>query len=105
MTASELFILARPAASAGWKRLSHGLGIAAGLYFACVVAFFLLHVIPNIALRGWIDTLALIAYLLGVVPLGISRCRNSASSAGRRQSASGTTSCCSSAFSPSATSR
>lgn len=71
LTASELFILARPAASAGWKRLSHGLGIAAGLYFACVVAFFLLHVIPNIALRGWIDTLALIAYLLGVVPLGI----------------------------------
>lgn len=28
LTASELFILARPAASAGWKRLSHGLALA-----------------------------------------------------------------------------
>ncbi|WP_302610622.1 DUF6803 family protein [uncultured Mitsuokella sp.] len=71
LTAAELFILARPSASAGWKRLSHGLGIAAGIYFACVVAFFLLHVLPNITLRGWIDALALIAYLLGIVPLGL----------------------------------
>ncbi len=70
LTASELFILARPAASAGWKRLSHGLGIAAGLYFACVFVFFVLHVIPGITFRGWIDALAIFAYLAGIFPLG-----------------------------------
>ncbi|MGN0950670.1 MAG: DUF6803 family protein [Mitsuokella sp.] len=70
LTAAELFILARPERSAGWKRLSHGLGLAAGIYFAIVFLYFVLHVIPGLTFRGWIDELAVFAYLAGIFPLG-----------------------------------
>lgn len=70
LTAAELFILARPETSAGWKKLSHGLGIALGLYFLGVFLCFILHILPGISFRGWIDKLAIVAYLAGVLPLG-----------------------------------
>ena len=69
LTAAELFILARPETSAGWKKLSHGLGIALGLYFLGVFLCFILHILPGISFRGWIDKLAIVAYLAGVLPL------------------------------------
>ena len=70
LTAAERCILARPEQSAGWKRLSHGLGIALGLYFLGVFLYFVLHILPGNTLRGWIDELAIAAYLAGVLPLG-----------------------------------
>ena len=32
--------------------------------------YFVLHILPGISLRGWIDELAIAAYLAGVLPLG-----------------------------------
>ena len=56
--------------AAGWKAWNHRLGIAAGVYFSLVVLYLLVNVIPGIHWKGWADQLAIVAYLLGIFPLG-----------------------------------
>lgn len=53
-----------------WRKANHWLGIFAGGYFAIIVIYLLINVIPSIEWRGIIDQIAVICYLLGIVPLG-----------------------------------
>lgn len=53
-----------------WRKANHLLGIFVGGYFAIVVIYLLINVIPSIEWRGIIDQIAVTCYLLGIVPLG-----------------------------------
>ena len=52
-----------------WRGLNKILGILVGFYFTGVFLYLVTHVVPNIEWRGWVDVVAVGAYLCGVVPL------------------------------------
>lgn len=56
--------------NAGWRKLEKVIGIFAGVYFTGVVLYMLTAVIPTIEWRGILDQIAVISYLLGIIPLG-----------------------------------
>lgn len=56
--------------NAGWRSFENKLGIFAGLYFTCVVAYLLTSVVPTLQWKGILDQIAVISYLLGIIPLG-----------------------------------
>ncbi|WP_281697040.1 DUF6803 family protein [Acidaminococcus massiliensis] len=70
LVATEFYTTYYNGKAAGWKTWNHWLGIAAGVYFALVVLYLLVNVVPGIHWKGWADQLAIVAYLLGIVPLG-----------------------------------
>ncbi len=70
LVATEFYTTYYKGKAAGWKAWNHWLGIAAGVYFALVVLYLLVNVVPGIHWKGWADQLAIVAYLLGIVPLG-----------------------------------
>lgn len=69
ITMAEFFILSDAERHSGWKKLSHYLGMVLGVYFAGVVLYLTFMVVPQIEFRGWIDKMAVGAYMLGGVPL------------------------------------
>ncbi len=54
---------------AGISNVSKWLGIVIGIYFALVVIYLSLNVLPALEWRGLLDKIAVMSYLLGVVPL------------------------------------
>ena len=52
-----------------WQSLNAFLGKTAGVYFTGVFLFLITHVVPHIEWRGWVDVVAVGAYLCGVLPL------------------------------------
>lgn len=52
-----------------WRKLNKVLGIVAGLYFAIVFLYLATQVVPQIEWRGWVDVVAVVSYLCGVIPL------------------------------------
>ena len=70
LVATEFYTTYYGGRAAGWKAWNHRLGIAAGVYFSLVVLYLLVNVIPGIHWKGWADQLAIVAYLLGIFPLG-----------------------------------
>lgn len=70
---SELHVLYTRGAAGPVRSLNRWSGVAAGVYFLGVFIYLLVTaVVPltqNAAWRGWIDVVAVGAYLLGVVPL------------------------------------
>ena len=70
LVATEFYTTYYNGKAAGWKAWNHRLGIAAGVYFALVVLYLLVNVVPGIHWKGGADQLAIVAYLLGIVPLG-----------------------------------
>jgi len=71
---TELYLLATRSYDGVVRRINRTAGVVAGLYFVGIF-FYLVReaVVPLTATggwRGWIDVVAVGAYLLGVVPLG-----------------------------------
>lgn len=67
---TEFYILWRgERLSAGISNVSKCLGIIIGIYFALVVIYLSLSVLPALEWRGLLDKIAVMSYLLGVVPL------------------------------------
>ena len=56
--------------NAGWRKFEKQLGIFAGVYFAGVVTYLLTSVVPTLEWKGLLDQIAVISYLLGIIPLG-----------------------------------
>lgn len=54
----------------GWRKIEKILGIFAGVYFAGGFVYLLVTVIPTLEWKGILDEIAIIAYLLGIIPLG-----------------------------------
>ncbi len=54
----------------GWRKLEKKLGIFSGVYFSGVVIYLLTTVVPALAWKGLLDQIAVISYLLGIIPLG-----------------------------------
>ena len=52
-----------------WHSLNRFLGKIAGIYFAGVFLYLTIMVVPHIVWRGWVDIVAVVAYLCGVLPL------------------------------------
>lgn len=52
-----------------FQNLSSKLGIIVGIYFAAVVIYLSLNVLPAIEWRGLLDKVAVMSYLIGVMPL------------------------------------
>lgn len=52
-----------------WQKTNRKLGIIAGIYFALVVVYLSVNVLPAIEWRGLLDKIAIVSYLAGVVPL------------------------------------
>lgn len=71
ITMAEFFILSDEHRYAGWKNLSHYLGMILGIYFIGIFVYLAFVVVPNIEFRGWIDMLAVGFYMLGVIPLAL----------------------------------
>lgn len=70
ITIAEFFILSDSEGNTGWKKLSHHLGKVLGIYFAGIFFYLAFAVVPNLEFRGWVDMLAVGAYMMGVLPLG-----------------------------------
>lgn len=56
--------------NAGWRKFEKQLGIFAGVYFAGVVTYLLTSVVPTLEWKGLLDQIAVISYLMGIIPLG-----------------------------------
>ena len=70
LVATEFYTLYRkndPGSS--WHIWNRMLGMAAGIYFAGVFLYLTTHVVPHIEWRGWVDMVAVGAYLCGIFPL------------------------------------
>ncbi|SEH35915.1 DUF6803 family protein [Magnetospirillum fulvum] len=71
---TELYLLATRSYDGVIRRINRTAGIVVGLYFVGIVLYLVTEaVLPLTASggwRGWIDMVAVGAYLLGVVPLG-----------------------------------
>ncbi|MBR2141816.1 DUF6803 family protein [Anaerovibrio sp.] len=52
-----------------WKSINTWLGKITGIYFTGVFIYLITYVVPNIEWRGWVDVVAVGAYLCGIVPL------------------------------------
>lgn len=67
---TEFYILWRgERSSAGISSASKVLGIIIGIYFAFVVIYLSLNVLPALEWRGLLDEIAVMSYLIGAVPL------------------------------------
>ena len=71
---TEFYILYTNAKSGPVRAVNRAAGIAVGVYFLGVFVYLMLNAVLPISQagqwRGWIDVLAVGAYLAGVVPLG-----------------------------------
>ena len=52
-----------------WRLWNKYIGMILGVYFLIVFLYLALIVVPSLTWRGWIDQVAVYAYMLGVVPL------------------------------------
>lgn len=67
---TEFYILWRgERLSVGISNVSKWLGIVIGIYFALVVLYLSLNVLPALEWRGLLDEIAVMSYLIGAVPL------------------------------------
>lgn len=69
IVATEFVIVYRRLTTGTLRTVNRWLGIIAGLYFTGIFFNLLFTAIPNIEWNGWVDVVAVWAYLLGVVPL------------------------------------
>lgn len=73
LAVTELAVLFRPAVPRAVAALNRYAGLVAGVYFVGVVVYLLRHAVVPLTVgggwRGWVDVVAVGAYLLGVVPL------------------------------------
>lgn len=70
LVVTEFYILWRgERLSAGISNVSKCLGVIIGIYFALVVIYLSLSILPALEWRGLLDKIAVMSYLLGVVPL------------------------------------
>ena len=68
LVVTEFYILWRDE-DVFFQKISRKLGIIVGIYFAAVVIYLSLNVLPAIEWRGLLDKVAVMSYLIGVVPL------------------------------------
>lgn len=70
LVATEFYILYKNNEQKNvWRTLNRLLGIIAGIYFLLVFLYIVTQILPHIEWRGWVDIIAVGAYLFGVAPL------------------------------------
>ena len=70
LVVTEFYCLWRIQSTSGiWHGLNRLFGIVIGIYFAAVFIYFALNVLPDLQWRGTLDKIAVMSYLIGVVPL------------------------------------
>ena len=69
LVATEFFIVYSRQTDGFLRTLNRYVGCGLALWFTGIVVYLGLTVIPSITWRGWIDIVAVMSYLAGVIPL------------------------------------
>lgn len=70
LVATEFYTLyLKDTVNSSWQSVNAFIGKITGIYFSGVFLYLITHVLPHIEWRGWVDVVAVGAYLCGVIPL------------------------------------